>query len=82
VTEPGEVEPAAEDHAAAGGAAGSSGGRDAGERYGAALARDLLRTFREDTGRDPETMDELANWLIRRNAEALRPPGPRDPSTG
>ena len=82
MTEPGEAEPTAEDHAAAGQAARSSEGDDAGERYGGALARDLLRTFREDTGRDPETVDELAEWMIQRNADALEPPGQRDPSTG
>jgi hypothetical protein len=79
VTEPGEAEPTAEDHAA-GHAAGSSDD-DAGGRYGGALARDLLRTFREDTGRDPETVDELADWMMRRNAEALERPGQRNPST-
>ena len=82
MTEPGEAEPTAEVHAAAGHAAGSSEGDDAGERYGGALARDLLRTFREDTGRNPETVDELAEWMMRRNAETLEPPGQRDPSTG
>ena len=83
MTEPGEVEPMAEDHPAAGHAAGSSGGEDAGERYGGALARDLLRTFRDDTGRDPETVDELAEWMMRRNAQALETArGERDPSTG
>jgi hypothetical protein len=68
VTEPGEAEPTAEDQAAAGHVAESSEGDDAGQRYGGALARDLLRTFREDTGRDPETIDELAEWMMRRNA--------------
>ena len=81
MTEPGEAEPTAEDHAAAVHAAGSSEGDDAGERYGGALARDLLRTFREDTGRNPETVDELAEWMMRRNAEALERPGQRNPST-
>ena len=79
VTEPGEAEPTAEDDAA-GHAAGSSDD-DAGGRYGGALARDLLRTFREDTGRDAETVDELADWMMRRNAEALERPGQRNPST-
>jgi hypothetical protein len=79
VTEPGEAEPTAEDHAA-GHAAGSSDDH-AGGRYGGALARDLLRTFREDTGRDPETVDELADWMMRRNAEALEQPGQRNRST-
>jgi len=79
VTEPGEAEPTAEDHAA-GHAAGSSDD-DAGGRYGGALARDLLRTFREDTGRDAETVDELADWMMRRNSEALERPGQRNPST-
>jgi hypothetical protein len=82
VTEPGEAEPTTEDHAAAGHAAGWSDSDDAGERYGGALARDLLRTFREDTGRDPETVDELADWMMRRNAEALEPPGQPDPPPG
>ena len=80
VTEPGEAEPTAED-GAAGHAAGSSDD-DAGGRYGGALARDLLRAFREDTGRDPETVDELADWMMRRNAEALEQPRQRDPSSG
>jgi hypothetical protein len=79
VTEPGEAEPTAEDDAA-GHAAGSSDD-DAGGRYGGALARDLLRAFREDTGRDPETVDELADWMMRRNAEALERPAQRNPST-
>ena len=82
MTEPGEAEPTAEVHAAAGHAAGSSEGDDTGERYGGALARDLLRKFREDTGRDPETIDELADWMMRRNAEGLEPFGQGDPSTG
>ena len=80
MTEPGEAEPTAEDDAA-GHAAGSSDD-DAGGRYGGALARDLLRAFREDTGRDPETVDELADWMMRRNAEALEQPRQRDPSSG
>ncbi|HEY6747170.1 MAG TPA: hypothetical protein VI357_15810 [Mycobacteriales bacterium] len=78
MTEPGEAAPTAEDHAA-GHVAGSSD--DAGGRYGGALARDLLRTFREDTGRDPETVNELADWMMRRNAEALEPPAQRNPTT-
>jgi hypothetical protein len=82
VTEPGEAEPTPADHVAAGHAAGQSDGDEAGERYGGALARDLLRTFREDTGRNPETVDELAEWMMQRNAEPLEPPGQRDPSTG
>jgi hypothetical protein len=88
VTEPGEAEPreaesTAEDHAAAGHAAGSSSDDDvAGERYGVAQARALLRRFREDTGRDPETASELAELMIRRNAGALALPGQGDPSTG
>ena len=82
MTEPGEAEPTEEDHATAGRAAGSPDSDDAGERYGGALARDLLRTFRGDTGRDPETVAELAEWMMRRNAEALGLPGQRDPSTG
>ena len=82
MTEPEEAEPTAEDPVAAAHAAESCAGHDAGERYGGTLARDLLRTFREDTGRDPETVDELAEWMMRRNAEALEPPGQRDPSTG
>ena len=81
VTEPGEDKPTAQDHAAAGLAAGSTED-DAGGRYGGALARDLLRRFREDTGRDPETVDELADWMTRRNTEALEQRGQRDPSTG
>jgi hypothetical protein len=58
VTELREARPTAEDQAAAGHAAGSSERDDAGERYRGALALDLLRTFREDTGRNPETVDE------------------------
>lgn len=80
MTEPGGAKPTAEDQAAAGHAASSDD--DAGGRYGGALARDLLRTFREETGRDPETIDELADWMTRRNAEALEQRGQRDPSTG
>jgi hypothetical protein len=29
-------------------------------------AKDLLRKFREATGRDPETVSELADWISRR----------------
>ena len=79
MTEPGEAEPTAEDDAA--GLAAGSSDDDAGRRYGGALARDLLCTFREDTGRDPETVDELADWIMRRNAEALERPAQRNPST-
>ena len=38
----------------------------AAERYGVAQARALLRMFREDTGRDAKTADELAEWIVRR----------------
>jgi hypothetical protein len=38
----------------------------AAERYGVAQARALLHMFREETGRDAKTADELAEWIIRR----------------
>jgi hypothetical protein len=34
--------------------------------FGVAKARALLRRFREDTGRDAATPDELAEWVLRR----------------
>ena len=34
--------------------------------YGEAKARELLRQFREDTGRDPASATELAEWIIQR----------------
>ena len=79
MTEPGEAEPPAEDHAAGHVAEPAD---DAGVGYGVAQARALLRAFREDTGRDAETVGELAEWMIRRNAGAVDPPGPRDPAPG
>ena len=33
--------------------------------YGEVKARELLRRFREDTGRDPESATELAEWIIQ-----------------
>ena len=68
VTKPGKNEPTAEDDAAAGQAARSlDDDAVAGERYGVAQARALLRSFREDTGRDAQTIGELAEWVSRRN---------------
>jgi hypothetical protein len=67
VTEPGEDEPTAEERAAAESAAESDDDAAAAEGYGVAKARALLRTFREDTGRDAATARELSEWIIRRN---------------
>ena len=64
---PGEGKLTAEDRAAAEAAAGAADDAVAGEGYGVAKARALLRMFREDTGRDAETARELAEWIIRRN---------------
>ena len=48
------------------GATGVTGVTGVTGAYGEAKARDLLRQFREDTGRDPASATELAEWIIQR----------------
>lgn len=64
---PGKDEPTAEDDTAGQTAESSDDDPVAAEQYGVAKARALLRMFREDTGRDAETVTELADWVSRRN---------------
>jgi len=67
VADPSEDKQTAEDPAAGQAAAGADDDAGAAEEYGAGKARALLRMFREDTGRDAENANELAEWMIRRN---------------
>ena len=66
MTEPSQEGTAAEEPAGEQGVSGSDHGGAAAEGYGVAEARALLRRFREDTGRDATSAEELAEWIIRR----------------